>query len=49
MNVVMRVVDTRLPALLRGARPLLGMFVGLPQPACRNVRPRWLDFVVIDN
>ena len=26
----MNVIDTRLPELLRGSRPLLGMFVGMP-------------------
>jgi hypothetical protein len=32
MKDSMNVIDTRLPELLRGSRPLLGMFVGMPVP-----------------
>jgi 4-hydroxy-2-oxoheptanedioate aldolase len=43
-------VDTRLPALLRGTRPLLGMFIGLPAPALVEMCGHaGFDFVVIDN
>jgi 2-keto-3-deoxy-L-rhamnonate aldolase RhmA len=43
-------VDTRLPALLRGTRPLLGMFIGLPAPALVEMCGHaGFDFVIIDN
>ena len=46
----MSALDTRLPALLRGPRPLLGMFVGLPAPALVEMCGHaGFDFVVIDN
>jgi 4-hydroxy-2-oxoheptanedioate aldolase len=46
----MNVIDTRLPALLRGDRPLLGTFVGLPAPALVEMCGHaGLDFVIIDN
>jgi 2-keto-3-deoxy-L-rhamnonate aldolase RhmA len=46
----MSVIDTRLPALLRGQRPLLGLFVGLPSPALVEMCGHaGFDFVVIDN
>ena len=46
----MNVVDTRLPALLRGQRPLLGMFVGLPAPALVEMCGHaGVDFVIVDN
>ena len=46
----MNVIDTRLPALLRGNRPLLGTFIGLPAPALVEMCGHaGLDFVIIDN
>jgi len=46
----MNVIDTRLPALLRGERPLLGTFVGIPAPALVEMCGHaGLDFVIIDN
>jgi 4-hydroxy-2-oxoheptanedioate aldolase len=46
----MNVIDTRLPALLRGQRPLLGTFVGIPAPALVEMCGHaGLDFVIIDN
>src|SRR5664279_13291 len=46
----MNVIDTRLPELLRGSRPLLGMFVGIPSPALVEICGHaGLDFVIIDN
>ncbi|HVF63633.1 MAG TPA: aldolase/citrate lyase family protein [Casimicrobiaceae bacterium] len=46
----MSVVDTRLPSLLRGTRPLLGLFVGIPSPALVEMAGHaGFDFVVIDN
>jgi 2-keto-3-deoxy-L-rhamnonate aldolase RhmA len=45
-----RVVDTRLPGLLRGSRPLSGVFVGLPSPALVEMCGHaGFDFVIIDN
>lgn len=44
------VIDTRLPALLRGDRPLAGVFVGLPAPALVEMCGHaGFDFVIIDN
>jgi 4-hydroxy-2-oxoheptanedioate aldolase len=46
----MNVIDTRLPALLRGTRPLLGMFVGMPAPSLVEMCGHaGFDFVIIDN
>jgi 4-hydroxy-2-oxoheptanedioate aldolase len=46
----MNVIDTRLPALLRGERPLLGTFVGIPSAALVEMCGHaGLDFVIIDN
>src|SRR6185369_15542974 len=46
----MNVIDTRMPALLRGSRPLLGMFVGPPAPALVEMCGHaGVDFVIIDN
>jgi len=46
----MSVIDTRLPALLRGDRPLFGMFMGMPSPALVEMCGHaGFDFVVIDN
>jgi 4-hydroxy-2-oxoheptanedioate aldolase len=43
-------VDTRLPVLLRGTQPLLGMFIGLPSPALVEMAGHaGFDFVIIDN
>ena len=50
MSTPMNVIDTRLPALLRGRRPLLGMFVGTPAPALVEMCGHaGFDFVIIDN
>jgi 4-hydroxy-2-oxoheptanedioate aldolase len=46
----MNVIDTRLPELLRGSRPLLGMFVGIPSPALVEMCGHaGFDFVIVDN
>lgn len=46
----MSVIDTRLPELLRGNRPLAGMFVGFPSPALVEMCGyAGFDFVIIDN
>lgn len=46
----MSVIDTRLPELMRGDRPLAGMFVGFPSPALVEMCGyAGFDFVVIDN
>lgn len=46
----MTTLDTRLPGLLRGSRPLLGMFIGLPSPALVEMCGHaGFDFVIIDN
>ena len=46
----MKVIDTRLPELLRGSRPLLGMFVGMPVPGLVEMCGHaGFDFVIIDN
>jgi len=46
----MNVIDTRMPALLRGSRPLLGMFIGPPAPALVEiVGHAGCDFVIVDN
>jgi len=46
----MNVIDTRMPALLRGSRPLLGMFIGPPAPALVEMSGHaGCDFVIIDN
>lgn len=46
----MSVLDTRLPQLLRGDRPLAGMFVGFPSPALVEMCGHaGFDFVIIDN
>jgi len=46
----MNVIDTRLPALLRGGRALLGTFLGIPSPALVEICAHaGLDFVIIDN
>lgn len=50
MKDPMNVIDTRLPELLRGSRPLLGMFVGIPAPALVEMCGHaGVDFVIIDN
>jgi len=50
MSTPMNVIDTRLPALLRGERALLGMFVGPPAPALVEMCGHaGCDFVIIDN
>lgn len=46
----MAVIDPRLPDLLRGSRPLLGMFCGIPSPALIEMCGHaGFDFVIIDN
>ena len=46
----MNVIDTRLPELLRGKRPLLGMFVGIPAPSLIEMCGHaGVDFVIVDN
>lgn len=46
----MNVIDTRLPELLRGKRPLLGMFVGIPSPSLVEMCGHaGVDFVIVDN
>jgi 2-keto-3-deoxy-L-rhamnonate aldolase RhmA len=46
----MNVIDTRLPELLRGTRPLLGMFVGIPAPSLVEMCGHaGVDFVIVDN
>jgi 4-hydroxy-2-oxoheptanedioate aldolase len=46
----MTVLDTRLPQLLRGDKPLAGMFVGFPSPALVEMCGyAGFDFVIIDN
>lgn len=46
----MTVIDTRLPALLRGSRPVLGIFIGVPSPALVEMAGHaGFDFVIIDN
>jgi 4-hydroxy-2-oxoheptanedioate aldolase len=50
MKDPMNVIDTRLPELLRGSRPLLGAFVGIPAPALVEMCGHaGFDFVIIDN
>jgi 4-hydroxy-2-oxoheptanedioate aldolase len=50
MKDSMNVIDTRLPELLRGSRPLLGMFVGIPVPALVEMCGHaGFDFVIVDN
>jgi 4-hydroxy-2-oxoheptanedioate aldolase len=50
MKDLMNVIDTRLPELLRGSRPLLGMFVGIPSPALVEMCGHaGFDFVIVDN
>jgi 4-hydroxy-2-oxoheptanedioate aldolase len=50
MKDAMNVIDTRLPELLRGSRPLLGMFVGLPVPGLVEMCGHaGFDFVIVDN
>lgn len=50
MSAPMNVIDTRMPALLRGPRPLLGMFVGPPAPSLVEMCGHaGCDFVIIDN
>ncbi|MEO8537733.1 MAG: aldolase/citrate lyase family protein [Betaproteobacteria bacterium] len=50
MRDAMNVIDTRLPELLRGTRPLLGMFVGMPAPSLVEMCGHaGVDFVIIDN
>jgi 4-hydroxy-2-oxoheptanedioate aldolase len=50
MKGSMNVIDTRLPELLRGSRPLLGMFVGIPSPALVEMCGHaGFDFVIVDN
>ena len=46
----MNVIDTRLPDLLRGPRPLLGMFVGIPAPSLVEMCGHaGVDFVIDDS
>jgi 4-hydroxy-2-oxoheptanedioate aldolase len=46
----MPIIDTRMPALLRSGKPVLGTFVGIPSPALVEMCGHaGLDFVVIDN
>ena len=46
----MSAIDTRLPQLLRGERPLTGMFVGFPSPALVEMCGyAGVDVVIIDN
>ena len=46
----MNVIDTRLPELLRGKRPLLGMFVGIPAPSLIEMCGHaGVDFVTISD
>jgi 4-hydroxy-2-oxoheptanedioate aldolase len=50
MKDSMNVIDTRLPELLRGSRPLLGMFVGMPVPGLVEMCGHaGFDFVIVDN
>lgn len=45
----MSVIDTRLPAMLAGKKPLFGMFVGFPSPAIVEMCGHaGFDFVVLD-
>ena len=44
----MNVIHTRLPELLRGSRPMLGMFVGTPVPALVEMCGHGgFDFVIV--
>jgi len=44
------VIDTRLPGLLKGNKPLFGIFVGLASPAVVEMCGHaGFDFVIIDN
>ncbi|HYM48715.1 MAG TPA: aldolase/citrate lyase family protein [Burkholderiaceae bacterium] len=46
----MSVIDTRLPALLKGDKPLVGMFMGITSPALVEMCGyAGFDFVVLDN
>jgi 4-hydroxy-2-oxoheptanedioate aldolase len=46
----MTVIDNRLPGLLRGDRPLFGIFAGIPSPALIEMCGHaGFDFVIIDN
>ena len=46
----MTVIDTRLPGLLKGDKPLFGIFVGLASPAVVEMCGHaGFDFVIIDN
>ena len=46
----MSAIDTRLPELLRGERPLTGMFIGFPSPALVEMCGyAGVDVVIIDN
>ena len=50
MKDAMNVIDTRMPELLRGSRPLLGMFVGIPSAALVEMCGHaGFDFVIVDN
>jgi 4-hydroxy-2-oxoheptanedioate aldolase len=50
MSATYNVIDTRMPALLRGERPLAGIFVGPPAPwVVEMCGHAGFDFVVIDN
>lgn len=46
----MTAIDTRLPGLLKGQKPLLGMFIGIASPAIVEMCGyAGFDFVVLDN
>ncbi|MEO7403660.1 MAG: aldolase/citrate lyase family protein, partial [Burkholderiales bacterium] len=46
----MSAIDTRLPQLLRGERPLAGMFIGFPSAAIVEMCGyAGFDFIIIDN
>ena len=46
----MTTLDTRLPGLLKGSKPLFGMFVGLASPAIVEMCGHaGFDFVILDN
>lgn len=46
----MPVIDTRLPSLLRGDKPLVGVFIGIASPALVEMCGyAGFDFVVLDN
>ncbi len=50
MSAALSALDTRLPALLAGDKPLFGMFIGIASPAIVEMCGyAGFDFVVLDN